>query len=170
MEQLMSLNLSLAQLLANLERRVAFHRDKAGLHARQEEHHRGQRALHEAELERVSQYFESLKALASAVVELALPPGQSFAEGDADLGPRPTISKLVFRVIQGKPDGEMFGPASMTTEINARFQDRLPKPADRRTVSAALRRLCYRRHIHLVRKGRASHGALYTKGPSPATH
>lgn len=160
----MSLNLSVAQLLANLERRIAFHRDKAALHARQTEHHREQHALHEAELEKVSQHFESLKTLVGAVADLALPPGLSFPEGDSDLGPKPKVSKLAWRVIQGKPDGETFGPASVTAEINARFRDRLKKPADRRTVSAALRRLCYRYRIQLVQEGRASHGAVYTKG------
>ena len=160
----MSLNLSLAQLLANLERRIAFHRDKAALHARQAEQHREQHALHEAELEKVTQHYESLKTLAGAIVDLVRPPGLSFAEDDADLGPRPKVSKLAFRIIQGKPDGETFGAASLTGEINSRFRDRLRKPADPRTVSAALRRLCYRHRIRLVREGKAFHGALYTKG------
>src|SRR5689334_12383575 len=48
-ERTMSLNLSVAQLLANLERRIAFHRDKTALHARQVEHHQEQHALHQAE-------------------------------------------------------------------------------------------------------------------------
>ncbi|HWM91782.1 MAG TPA: hypothetical protein VN493_13540 [Thermoanaerobaculia bacterium] len=162
----MSLNLSITQLLDNLERRIAFHRDQTAMHARQTEHHREQQALHEAELDKVVQHYESLKALMGAVKDLALalPPGLSFPEGDSDLGPKPKISKLAYRVIQGKPDGETFGLASVTAEINSRFRDRLKKPADRRTVSAALRRLCQRHSIQLVQEGRASHEAVYTKG------
>ena len=167
----MSLNLSVAQLLANLERRIAFHRDKTALHARQVEHHQEQHALHQAELEKVTEHYEALKALSGAIGDLVRPPGLSFPEGDADLGPRPMVSKLALRVVQGKPDGETFGAAQVTAEINARFRDRLRKPADPRTVAAALRRLCDRRGIRLVRKGKAFHGALYTKGaplPEPA--
>lgn len=160
----MSLNLSVAQLLANLEQRIAFHRDKAALHARQMEHHREQNALHEAELEKASQHHEALKTLAGAIGDLVRPPASSSAETEADLGSRPTVSKLAFRIIQGKPDGETFGAASLAAEINARFRDRLRKPADPRTVSAALRRFCYNRRIRLVQKGRAFHEALYTKG------
>lgn len=160
----MSLNLSLAQLLANLERRIALHRDQAVHHARQEEHHREQRALHEAELEKVSQHFEAFKSLTAAVVDLAGPAGLPFAEGDADLGPRPGISKMVARVIEGKPDGETFNATGVTQEIRSRFQDRLPKRLDPRTVSATLRRLCLRRRIQIIREGKGPHGAVYTKG------
>lgn len=158
----MSLNLSVAQLLANLEQRIAFHRDKAALHARQMEHHREQNTLHLAELEKASQHHEALKTLAGSIGDLVRPPLPPSAE--ADLGPRPGVSKLALRIIQGKPDGETFGAASLAGEINARFRDRLRKPADPRTVSAALRRFCYNRRIRLVQKGRAFHGALYTKG------
>ena len=160
----MSLNLSVAQLLANLEQRIAFHRDKSALHARHMEHHREQHALHEAELEKAAQHHEALKALAGTIGDLIRPPIPPSPETDADLGKRPNVSKLALRIIQGKPDGETFGAASLAAEINARFRDRLRKPADPRTVSAALRRFCYNRRIRLVQKGRAFHGALYTKG------
>ena len=46
----MPLNLTLPEILANLERRIESLRGQVELHARQEEHHREQRALREAEL------------------------------------------------------------------------------------------------------------------------
>jgi hypothetical protein len=49
----MSSKLSIAQVVAKLEARLAFHRQQEAFHAQQEVHHREQRAVHAAELERL---------------------------------------------------------------------------------------------------------------------
>ncbi|MFY9823384.1 MAG: hypothetical protein WAM82_18525 [Thermoanaerobaculia bacterium] len=49
----MSSELSVARVLANLEARIAVHREQQAFHAQQEAHHREQRTLHEAELEKL---------------------------------------------------------------------------------------------------------------------
>ena len=48
----MSVNLTLSEILVNLERRIESLRGQVELHVRQEEHHREQRALSGAELQK----------------------------------------------------------------------------------------------------------------------
>ena len=58
----MSSELSVAQILANLEKQVAFYKEKEAYHAEQEAFHREQRAVNAAELEAVSKHYEAFKA------------------------------------------------------------------------------------------------------------
>jgi hypothetical protein len=169
----MTLKVSVDELLETLERKIAFHREQAALHAREEELHRSQRTLHEAELESATQYFEALKAAAIPAAEAALSaPDPSPAvsldlKEDEDVGSSPPLRALISRILEDRADGEPFGPAAITAEINRRFRDRLDQEADVRSVSAALRRMCQKRQIHSVREGRAYREALYAKGPHP---
>ena len=60
----MTLNLSLSEILVNLERRIESLGEQVALHARQEKHHREQRALLEAELEKAKGHLESFREVA----------------------------------------------------------------------------------------------------------
>lgn len=167
----MSLKLSLGEIIANLEARIVFHRDQAALHTKQEEHHREQRTLHEADLQKVTEHCEVLKAVAGPAAEMALPtsPGvvptaaAPSARPEAAPGPPPNLSVLILQLLKAHPDGEPFGQTSMAAAIRQRFRH-AGQPLDPRSVSAALRRLLAQRHIQVVREGRPCHEALYAKG------
>ena len=53
----MSSELSVAEVLANLEKRLAFHREQETLHRQQEAVHREQAALHAGESEVVAKHL-----------------------------------------------------------------------------------------------------------------
>jgi hypothetical protein len=172
----MSLKLSVGEMLDNLERKIALHREQAALHAREEELHRGQRVLHEAELETATRYFEALRAAAVPAAEMALHPPSAepavpttteASTDDAQAGLHPRLNDFISRILESRSGGEPFGPTAMTEEINRRFRSRLDKEADVRSVSAALRRMSRKHQVHLVREGRAYSEALYAKGPEP---
>ncbi|MES1242699.1 MAG: hypothetical protein ABUT39_13875 [Acidobacteriota bacterium] len=166
----MTLKVSVGELLETLEKKIAFHREQAALHAREEELHHGQRSLHEAELEAATRHFEALKAAAVPAAEMALsglgpdpavPPEPK--DEDEEVGVNPRLPGLISRILDDQGNGEPFGPRALTEEINRRFRDRLEQAADIRSVSAALRRMCRRRQIQLVREGRSYREALYTR-------
>lgn len=173
----MSSKLSVAQILANLEARYAFHREQEALHARQEAHHREQRTAHAAEMERVRGRLESFKAASESLEELAeepIPaiaaiaryPGQTPKEAP-DLGSgRPTPTRMIRAVVEGHRPGDRFGANGVAAEVNRRYPDKLDAPVDGRTVSVVLRRMRDERRIHLVRPGKAHHEALYSLGPA----
>jgi hypothetical protein len=159
----MSSNLSVAEILANLEAKLAHHREQEAFHASQEVHHREQRAVHAAETEAVSQHLEAFKAVALPAAEMARPQAPS-APDDSDLGPRPLVSHMVTRVVSSRPAGEVFGPTAIAAAVYQRFAGKLKKRADGRLVSITLRRLRDEGQIRLVQKGKAHTEALYTKG------
>jgi hypothetical protein len=164
----MTLNVSVGELLESLGRKIAFHREQAASHAREEELHRGQRTLHETELELATRHFEALKAAAVPAAELASSapapgPAAEPVEDDADIGSDPKLTTLISRILRGRTNGEPFGPAALTQEIHQRFN----LDADVRSVSAALRRMCRKQQVRLIHKGGAHREALYAKGPNP---
>jgi hypothetical protein len=161
----MSTALSVAQMLANLEARIAFHRDQRTLHAEQEAHHREQLAFHDAELQKIVERFEALKAAAEAAEEVALPlvPPQPPEEPIPTFGSRPMVSRLVARVVESWPAGEELGARAVAVEVNRRYRDVLKRPVAPGTVSVALRRLCAARRIQQVRPGKALYEAIYTR-------
>lgn len=165
----MTLNVSLSELLVKLERRVESLREEIELHARQEEHHREQRALLEAELQKATGNLESLRSVAATAADLDLPaPEPPPPPKEEDLGPNPTLSQMVARVVAGRPEGERFGARSVVAEVNQRFRKALRRPVQPPSVSVTLRRMSAARRIHQVRAGKANHEALYIKGPPPA--
>jgi hypothetical protein len=164
----MSLKLSLEEILQNLERQIAFHREQASLHGREEELHRDRRVAHEAELETATRRLEMLRTVAVPASEMALPPdaaSKAAAAKDADTDPTPSLADLIAQILESRSADEAFGAKAMAAEINQSFRKHLSKEADIRSVSAALRRMHRRGHLQLVRKGRAVQEALYAKGP-----
>ncbi|MEA2604589.1 MAG: hypothetical protein QOF89_5581 [Acidobacteriota bacterium] len=160
----MSTNLSVAEILANLEKKLAFHREQEAFHIQQEAHHREQRGVHTAEIENVAQHLEAFKKVALPAAELATPPPAPPPPEETDLGPRPLLSKLITRVaVSWPPGGETMTPTSVAAEVNRRYPTKLKRRVDARLASVTLRRLRDSGQLHLVREGKAHHEAVYSK-------
>ena len=163
----MSSKLSIEEVLDNLEKRAAFHRDREAFHGQQEAHHQEQRALHAAELEKVLQSLESFRTIAATAVDLAQPvPVKRITEPEKLPPPgRKMVSQLLRLIVQNPSFAEPFGPAAVVAEANRRFADRLPKPAEHRMVSNVLRRLVAEGVLQVAREGKAHIEALYVRRP-----
>jgi hypothetical protein len=162
----MSAELSLQQILASLEARIAFHREREAAAAQQEAVFREQRTAHAAELEALTRNLEALKAATATAVELAsrpTPPSAPFLGPDPDAGRRLTLPRMVARVLEGMSAGAPFGTAAVTAELNRRYQERLRRPVAERLVSIVLRRMLDAGSLRSVREGRPHHEALYAK-------
>jgi hypothetical protein len=160
-----SSQLSVAQVLANLEAQMKSHRDQEAHHASREAHHREQRAVHAAELETIARHYEAFKAAAGSAAEIA---SRVAAPEPARAEPLPPLkpvlpSKLVPRAAAEMPAGEEFAPTRIAAEVNRRYSRELRKPIDSRLASTALRRLMLRGVIRLVRKGTAHRETIYAR-------
>ncbi len=166
----MSTSLSVAEILAKLEARIAHHEQQMAFHKQQEAHHREQSAAHAAELDKVRQHFESFKSAALPAADLAgvsVAPASSAAEPEdlrEFIGKRLMTSKLIARVARGWGEGETFGASRVAAETNRRYAGKLNRPVDTRTVSTVLRRLRDAGELRQVRPGTAAHEAVYAKG------
>lgn len=166
----MSTSLSVAEILAKLEARIAHHEQQVTLHKQQEAHHREQSTAHAAELDKVRQHFESFKAAALPAADLAGVPVAPAARGKEPedlsefVGKRLMTSKLIARVVRGYGESETFGASRVAAEANRRYGDKLNRPVDARTVSTVLRRLRDAGELHQVRPGTAAHEAVYSRG------
>src|SRR3982750_2825131 len=160
----MSTSLSVAEILAKLEGRIAHHEQQVAFHKQQEAHHREQSAAHASELEKVRQHFESFKAAALPAADLAGVPvaSETGKEEPEDLsefvGKRVMTSKLIARVVDSLGEGYAFGAAWVAQETNRRFHSLLKMPVDARTVSSVLRRLRNAGALRQVQPGGAAHG------------
>ncbi|HWN44034.1 MAG TPA: hypothetical protein VNW71_17555 [Thermoanaerobaculia bacterium] len=164
----MSLNLSLAQMLTQLETKVAHHSERKGFHAEQEVFHRDNSAHHAAELETALARLEALRAAAEAAGELlerdksaAPPPAEP--DESLDVGRKRSLSRMVARVVESMPPDETFGARSVTRAVQERWGAKLRRRPDPRSVAATLRRWALAGRIHQVREGRAHYESLYRK-------
>ncbi|MBW8875521.1 MAG: hypothetical protein JF614_11210 [Acidobacteria bacterium] len=161
----MNPDLSIAQVLSDLESQIAHHEERETFHAGQEGLHRSQREVHAGELARLRERYESFKAAAQAAgAEVRRGAALRPAQDDVDANRRSTLSKLVARLIEQKGEDEPFGPTALAQEINDRYARRLRNPARARSVSMALRRLLAEGSVQLVKEGRAFHEAVYRRG------
>ena len=170
----MSSNLSISQMLAQLETKIAHHRERQAFHAQQETFHREQAALHAAELATSIERFEAFSAAAAAAGELldrsrpGSPPPPA-RDDNEDLGKGRPLSRMIARVLEDKRPNEVFGPSAVTAEINRRWGAKLRRRPDPRSVAATLRRWAVAGRIHRTREGRAHYESLYVKRkPAPA--
>jgi hypothetical protein len=163
----MSSKLSVEEVLGNLEKRAAFHRDQEAFHGQQEAHHREQRSLHAVELEKVLQSLESFRTVAAAAVDLAQPVPVKHTPKEEKLPPpgRKMVGQLLRLIVQNPSFAEPFGPAAVVAEANRRFADRLPKPVEHRMVSNVLRRMVKEGLLQVSREGKAHIEALYVRRP-----
>jgi hypothetical protein len=165
----LSSQLSVAQVLANLEAQMAFHQEREAHHAQQEAFHREQRAVHAAEHETVARHYEAFKESAGGAAEIAArgvapsPPPESSPQPESVPAKPALPSRLVARAVAGLPAGEPFGPSRIAAEINQRFGGELKKPIDSRQASTTLRRLQAEGVVRLVQKGTPHHEAVYTR-------
>jgi len=141
-EARMALNLSIAQMLAQLEAKVALHRERKNFHADQEAIHREQTALHTSELDNALARLEAFRSAAEAAGELledaklaALPPAQPDLD-DADLIRKRSLSRMVARVVEGIPADQTFGAHAVTRQIQERWGAKLRRRPDPRSVAA----------------------------------
>jgi hypothetical protein len=156
---------SVAAILANLEARLAFHRERAAFHAEQQVYHGEQSALHAAELEKVTAKLETFRASVDGLADLAAPPppAPAAAELDDDAGAASKTSKLIARVALSFPAGERFTASRVAAEVNRRYRQRLRKPVDTRAAGNVLRRLRDHSQIRLLEEGRPFHEAVYSR-------
>jgi hypothetical protein len=165
----MNTNVSIAQVLSELEAQLAHHESQEAFHAQQEVFHREQRGLHAEGLVRVRERYEVFKAGVSAAGEIfadlpqPAPPAPPPVESEPDHGPRPTVAKLIQRLVSGKAADETFTPSSVAEELNRRFAAKMRRSFDSRGVSVYLRRLLAEGSLRLVRKGGAANEAAYTR-------
>jgi hypothetical protein len=156
---------SIEEILALLDTQIAHDREKEAFHAQQEELHREQRARFAAELERLTAVRESLQTAADAALDLvrrgaALPPSKP----SPDIGRRkPSLTKMVTRIIEIQPAGQTFGPNAIARAINHHYGDRLRRPVYTKLVSIVLRRMAADGRVRSVRPGKPHKEALYMR-------
>jgi hypothetical protein len=165
----MSSKLSVADVLANLESRAAFHRERRAFHAGQEEQHREERERHAAELERVLHNLDAFRTASASAVEIIEQPQSQEPEAPAPQVDSPVTGKLMVSrairaVVASWKEGEPFGASAVAAEVNRRFADRLRRPIGTRATSDVLRRIARSRQIHQVRRGKALAEGLYVRG------
>ena len=162
----MSRNLSVAQILADLETQIAYFEAQVPFHSRQEAVHRGERERCESELANLRERYEAFKtasAAAGEVVQRGRGPGGRAPEVEKDDG-RPTSTKnLIARVVSAKTQEDIFGATAVAQEVNQRFAKRLHQPVNVRSVSVTLSRLASEGVLKIVREGKAHHEALYSR-------
>jgi hypothetical protein len=163
----MHASLSLGQILAGLEERIAQLRERESHHAEREAFHREQRAAYGAELAKITERFEALRSSAEAVAELGilLPSGppQPVEGDDLPAGKRPSINLAVQKVVSRLPPDRPFGPREVMEEVNRRYAGRLGGPVDMRKVSVSLRWLADTGRIHRAFRGRPHKESKYVR-------
>jgi hypothetical protein len=161
----MSRNLSVAQILADLESQIAHFEAQTPFHARQEAFHKAERERCEGELAKLRERYEAFKAASAAAGEVVQRkgPGSPAQAVQKDDGPPTSTRNLIAWVVAAKAPGDSFGPTAVMQEVNARFAKRLRQPVNVRSVSVALSRLAAEGALKVVRKGKAHHEALYSK-------
>jgi hypothetical protein len=154
--------MSVDAIVSKLEAQIAFDRERETFHAGQETHHREQRALFAAEIEKLTGILESFKTAAAAAAEL---PGQvtAAAKPSLDIGRKPSLTGMIRRILETRPAGDVFGTNFITAEINRHYRERLRRPVKPKLVSITLRRMATQRELRLVREGRPHHEALYAR-------
>jgi hypothetical protein len=161
----MGSEISVEQVLTNLEKRLKLHQEQEAFHARQELYHREQRELQAAEMEKVRVSLEAFRGAAPFAVDLAKGLPTPAPAEDETLPPpgRLMAGRLVRLAVQRPSFAQPFGPTAVAREVNRRFASRLRKPVGERMVSNVLRRMLAEGEIELAREGKAFHEALYTR-------
>lgn len=162
----MAVTMSPERLLAELEKQLAHHRQREAFHAEQEGAHRERRERHAEEAARIAQTAETLRASLTTALGIVAPTlAEQTRDQDMDTGHLRILTRLVNRVIEGKPGDERFGAVAVTDEVNRRFANILGMPATQRQVALTLRRQARKGRIHQVRRGRPHHEALFVREP-----
>jgi hypothetical protein len=153
------MSITVPQVLEALEAQMAHHREREAFHAAQEAAHREKRARHGAELERITRHHENLRESLEVLEGIAAVRGPQSVER----GGRPSLTRLVARAVEDLEPEHPFTAGELAAEVNRRFGDRLRKPAERKLVAIALRRMHERGLVRLVRQGRPHTEAVYAR-------
>jgi hypothetical protein len=164
----MAQNLSVVQMLEELQAQVAYHRERAKHHAEQETAHREKRELHAEELQRAEERCTALQvAVDSASEQMARHRAATASAGPSQeplpAGRRAPVVKLVERVIESYRPEAAFGPAEVARDVNLHYGAHLSKRVDARVISVPLRRMAAAGRLHNVQKGTPHHEALYSR-------
>jgi hypothetical protein len=156
---------SIAEVLSSLEAQAAFHRERESYHSAEAAAHQERQRIHAAELAEISRRLESFRAAAGEALDLSERAVPVALTEEEDLGPasRPNVSRMVELILEGKGEGERFGPATLAQEVNLRFGGRLRRAVSGAQISVLLRRLSEKGRIRLVRRGRPRWEALYVR-------
>jgi hypothetical protein len=159
----MDTNVSIAQVLSEMETQIGHHEGQEAFHAQQEVFHHDQRALHAETLAKVRDRYEAFRTAVTAAGEVVQlrPPAAAPAELVLPDDRPITLTKLAGRLIASKGQDETFTPTGVARELNQRFSAKLRRPADGRALSVCLRRLLSQGRLRLVKKGGAVHEAVY---------
>lgn len=154
----MSKELSLQEMLADLERRLEFHRAQEGIHAQKEVLHRDERVRHAAEVEATAQQLSVLREAASSAetflrqaAPLPAPAGAATVK-PAEAVPR-QASKMVAQVVRDWPADRSLTATAVAGEVNRRFAEALRRPVSLPTVARTLHRFKTAGTIRIVRAG-----------------
>jgi hypothetical protein len=171
----MGSNVSIAEALAQLESKIAYHKKQQEIHTAQEAHHAEQQAFHaeqkgahEAEHRQAVERYEAFKGASDSIggmlVDVKPPaPAPAPLSDDAARGGWRWLSQLMSRLIEAKGPDEVFGASTLIAEIQRRWGAKLKNGVEPRSVSATLRRWAATGRIHLVRDGRSYYESLYTR-------
>jgi len=161
----LSAELSITQILANLEKEMAFHKEQADHHAEKEAFHRDRRASHTAEYEAIAKHYEAFKTSAGAAAEIAARVAAAAPKVEPPPPPvaRKQPNKLVARLVAELPAGQAYTPSQIAAEVNRRYPNELKKPLITPTASTILRRMLAEGEVRLVQSGTAHIQAVYTK-------
>jgi hypothetical protein len=156
---------SFDSILAWLEVQISHDREKETFHAQQEAFHREQRALFAAELERLTTIRDSFKTAAEMAVDIASRAAALPSPTPSpDIGRhKPSLTRMVARIIEIRPAGQPFGAAAITKEINRHYGERLRRPFKVKLVSIVLRRMAADGRIRTMQAGRPHHEAQYAR-------
>ena len=166
----MSANLSISQMLAQLEARVAHHERQQALHSEQEALHRDKAEFHKTQLEAARAHLEAFRSASAAAGDLLVTDKSVAAPSpvpvqDVEIHRKKALSRMMARVIEELPADAVFGPSHLTHAIQKRWGPRLRRQPDRRSVATTLRRWALDGRIEQVREGRAHNEGLYRKKP-----
>lgn len=165
----MTSTLSMEAIVARLEEQIAHHRERESFHAERKAHHGERQALHAAELATLTATLEAFRSSVAKAAELAdrpvtePTPEAAAAPPSLDIGRKPSLTRMVQRVIETRSPDEAFGTNAITEEINRRYGDRLRRAVKPKLVSIALRRMAASGQIRALRQGRPHHEALYAR-------
>jgi hypothetical protein len=152
---------TIGEVMARLERQVAFHREQAQQHARQEAYFRERKDHHAQEADEAERHLEAFRGISGPALQRA---GVALPEAAVpDLGPRPGLTRLVETVLRHLDPVQPFGLSRVLAELEKRFGEGLRKRPQPRHVSMVLQRLAEKRAIHRVRRGRPYREALYVR-------
>jgi len=157
--------MSVDTIISRLEAQIAYDREREAFHAGQEVFHREQRAQFAAELEKLTATLESFKTAAATAAELTVPAAvvPSSPPPEADIGRKPSLTRMIRQVTKVRPAGDVFGTNIITAEVNRHYGERLRRPVKPKLVSITLRRMLQQGELRAVREGKPHHEALYAR-------